>query len=250
MFAYFFLTGMLYFSSFYGTRVIRWYVMLGAVFLIILTPVYTVVRELLGSQAGIDLQVFVVLFDKFDRDFFGVIYDRFDYYDNVVAGSDVARLKQDFTYIFNLLAQPLPRSLFVDKPNNFSTLMTGWVYPSVLEIGVTANFGFVSEFLLYFGPLGLLVGGVYFGVILYVTQVCLFKARVSKTAAIFYCMVAWPYFVSFPSGYINDAGIPVLIINYIFWKFVFRRFKQTKSSNFRVVAPDQKVAELSLGRSL
>jgi hypothetical protein len=192
----------------------------------------------------------MTLFDKFDGDFFGVIFDRFDYYDNAVAGSDVARLKQDFSYIFNLLAQPLPRSFFVDKPNNFSTLMTGWVYPSVLEIGVTANFGFIPEFLLYFGPLGLLIGGVYFGVLLYVIQACLFKARVSKTTAIFYCMVAWPYFVSFPSGYINDAGIPVLIINYIFWKFVFRRFKRTKSSDFRVVAQGQEVAEFSSGRSL
>jgi hypothetical protein len=135
-----------------------------------------------------------------------------------VEGSSVAREHTDITKIFGIFFQAIPRSIFPDKPLNFSTEMTGWVYPENVLMGVTANFGFINEFILYFGELGVILAGIFIGLVFIWSYRAYIKSRSSSVSCIKYGLIVWPYFGSFVAGYFNDFGLPTLILNIIFFR--------------------------------
>lgn len=217
LFIHMFISGLLYLNVRYSFRVFRPSVILGFLALVVVTPFYTVIRELKKAGVEVNMSVISSQMEKMDVDPFKIFVDRFDYFDNFVVGSHYARVHQDPSKIIDFFYQPLPRSLFPDKAYNFSTTMTGYVYPSNLDIGVTANFGFINEFILYFGDMGPVLAGIFLAMLTTITYKYFVKAKYNGRTGAFYSVVMLPYFMCFPIGYYNDMGLPALILNLLFW---------------------------------
>lgn len=232
LFVHMFISGFIYLNLRYGFRVIRPSIVIGFMVLIISTPIYTVIRELKKNGVTIEMSVVYEHLEKMNLDPFKVLVDRFDYFDNFVVGAYYARLNQDYAKALDFFLQPLPRGMFPDKPYNFSTTMTGYVYPANLDIGVTANFGFINEFVLYFGDLGPLLAGIFLAVLTLFCYKQYLSAKTNGRTSAFYAVITLPYFMSFPIGYFNDMGLPALILNFIFWHaFVGRRYLGQRSKS-------------------
>ena len=123
----------------------------------VFTPFYTMIREARMSGIDIDLESLIEYTDRFSVNYLSIIYDRFDYFDNIISGYWTALNNQNLTSLFGVFLQPFPRGLWPDKPYNFSTALTALVYPDNIAAGVTGNFGFISEFVYYFGWIGFLL---------------------------------------------------------------------------------------------
>lgn len=233
LFMHMFISGLLYLNVRYSFRVFRPSVVIGFLALVVVTPFYTVVRELKKAGVEVDMSVISSQLEKMDVDPFKIFVDRFDYFDNFVAGSHFARLYQDPAKLIDFFYQPLPRSLFPDKAYNFSTTMTGYVYPANLDIGVTANFGFINEFILYFGDFGPVIAGVFLAFLTLLTYRVFVKAGFDGRTGALYSVVILPYFMSFPIGYYNDMGLPALILNLLFWHFFAKNKSDKLLHDFR-----------------
>lgn len=224
LFVYVFLAGMIYVSNRYGARVIGPSTIALAAIVILLAPVYTYYRTLAFEGIKFDFQQFVQDFLGSFDEFSVTLFNRFDYLDNFSIGSFVAKDRQSLLYIADFFLQPIPRSLFEAKPPNFSTLMTQWIYPENIENGVTANYGFMNEFILYFGQLGIVVSGIFLG---FLTNFMYKKYLVgtrSAREAVKYNVVWWPYlFLGLIAGYYNDLALPALIIDFVLYKFSVRK---------------------------
>lgn len=235
LFIHMFLAGLVYLNVRYSFRVVRPSIVFSFLALVVVTPFYTVVRELKKNGIEVNMSVVTDKLAQMDVDPFRIFVDRFDYFDNFVVGSHFARMHQDWTKILDFFYQPLPRSLFPDKAYNFSTTMTGYVYPSNLDIGVTANFGFINEFILYFGDYGPLFAGLFLTFLTVVTYKFFLRANHHGRSATYYSVVLLPYFMCFPIGYFNDMGLPAFILNSIFWYF-FAKNTNKQSTNSQLVA--------------
>ena len=102
--------------------------------------------------------------------------------------------------MLSFLAQPIPRSIWPDKPLNFSSSMSLEHIPWVYEIGVTANFNSLNEFRYAFSDVGILLGGLFFGLVLTISQRYFNQARGSPYIATVYLMIFFPYSVIIDSG--------------------------------------------------
>lgn len=220
LFVYFFLAGGTYLSVRRRVKIIRWYTVAGFSLLLILTPLYTLVRELAKGGIEVDASTLITYGEKLQGNIFLVIYERFDYFINMVRGSQVARVHSDPAYVLNFLDQVIPRSIYPEKSLNFSSLMTSWSYPDNFANGVTGNFGFVAEFILYFGDFGAIVAGIFLGVLASFCQRKYFWACDSRMRALEYTSIVQPYFLAFPVAYINDGCFPTLLISLVAWRVI------------------------------
>lgn len=227
LFIYLFLTYWIFSSAKYGDRIINIKMILLIAFTIILAPLYNWYRMLKFTGVNVTLDDVWGYLDEYKLLFILKIFDRFDYFDNLVSGYVTALKNQNFSYAFNLFIQPIPRGMIADKPFNFSSQMTQWVYPENIAMGISANFGFINEFILYFGNFGIIVAfGVFLAICIWATSVFLRSSMNTKVAS-FYALVLWPYTGAFIIGYWNDMALPALIVNLllfiVFKKYVLQR---------------------------
>ncbi|MDD2727799.1 hypothetical protein [Malikia sp.] len=220
LFAYLFIYGMIFVNARYGVRVIGFWSILLFCLLVILTPIYTLVRENL-MFGGEDIAALAnVFWDRFASDFLTIIYDRFDYFDLQIAGASVARENAQITNIFNALTQFVPRTLWPEKPPTYSLLMTSIFAPELLDIGVTINFGYINEFVLYFGDFGPVIAGIFFGALLCYCHNTLSGTNGSK-GLLFYSVVTHGYVLAFVGGgFINDMPFAQLVMGLVFFRIL------------------------------
>lgn len=221
MFAHFFLAGFVFLSARYAMKVVSLKMVVLFVFLVVITPFYTIARQAINSGINVGESISAFLENQ-SNDLFLILFNRFDYFDNMVVASTVMRDNSNFNFIWSLFYQPFPRAFFPDKPTNYSTLSTSWVYPENIHVGATANFGFLGEFILYFGEIGVLLGAAFMAVLLVYSLHVFMSSRNSDERALYYTMVVYPYFCGFVIGYLNDMALPTLIISLILWFFYVR----------------------------
>lgn len=230
-FALIFLTGYVFLSARFRQKVISITLLLIATIAVVSTPYYTVIREAIRFGGGFDWDLITNIADRRSGDFLAVLVNRFDYGNNFIIASEVMRDHVDPLLALNLFAQPIPRGLFPAKPDNFSTMATKWIYPEVVDIGVTANFGFISEFILYFGDFGIIIAALFITTIMAWGIKKFIQSKESDSAAIFYAVIIYYFVCAFPAGYINDMAIPALLMNLLFWaihqKFILRGSPQS-----------------------
>ena len=222
LFIHFFIAGFIYVSAKYRKRIISIKVLLLFSFLILITPFYNVLRYAIKDGADLTdaLQTFI---QRYDFDFLSMIVNRFDYLDNSIIASKYFREIADPSLIFNIIFQPVPRSWMENKPYNYTTLATSLMFPDNLEIGATNNFGFLGEFLLYFGDTGLLLGCLFFSILLLITLHKYLYSFRSTRKSLFYVLILSSYFSSFVGGYFNDLPLPTLIVDFFLWH-LFKRY--------------------------
>jgi hypothetical protein len=150
--------------------------------------------------------------------------NRFDYLENFAKGERyLTTTDPDWgASLVEVLMQPVPRAIWPQKPENFSTSMTRQLLPQNLEIGVTANFNSLNEFVQAFGGFGVLIGGVILAFILAISY-CVFDATEGNPyMAVYYVVVLFSYMgTGFFAGYVNDLAFDnFLLQNLFFWLFI------------------------------
>ena len=215
LFVYFFMAGLLFLNIRYSVRIIRASTIIVFVALLVFTPLYTIIREQLMFGTADIPQIYKLFVENIMDDPLKIIYNRYDYFDNQVLGSYFSRIYMDIWKIFDTLLQPVPRLFYAEKPPIFSTYLTNLTYPNLKTIGVSINFGYLSEFVLYLGDFGPVIGGMFFGWILSVSYGYFSKGTKDGNAAVIYILAVYTYFSGFIVGYLNEAPIQMLIIAYI-----------------------------------
>ncbi|HKB92057.1 MAG TPA: hypothetical protein VKC60_16185, partial [Opitutaceae bacterium] len=140
-----------FWSVCYRKRIELWVAFLLPV-IIIFTLFYSAYRDANFRGAHIDLsEAMHAVIDNPDAAKFAM--NRFDYLETYVDGHRyVSNLDPDWgASMLGVFLQPLPRGLWPDKPETFSTYMTGEILPQNLQIGVTATFNSLNEFTRAFG---------------------------------------------------------------------------------------------------
>lgn len=220
LFAYLFIYGMIFLNARYGVRVIGFWSVLLFGLLVILTPIYTLVRENLMFGGEDIVELASLFWERFASDFLTIIYDRFDYFDLQIAGASVARENSNILNIINALTQFVPRALWPEKPPTYTLLMTSIYAPELLDIGVTINFGYINEFVLYFSDFGPVIAGIFFGVLLCYCHNTLSGTNGSK-GLLFYSVVTHGYVLAFVGGgFINDMPFAQLVMGLVFYRML------------------------------
>jgi len=218
IFVYFFIYGMVFLNAKYRVRVVGFWSIFLFMALLILTPIYTLVRENLRFGGGELGMVFNSFTTKLDTSILDVIYDRFDYFDLQVVGAELARKYADPALALDSLVQFVPRGLWSDKPPTYSLFMTTRNTPALLDIGVTNNFGYVNEFVLYLGDFGPIASGIFLGILFCYCNTILRKRHNSRSI-LFYTIVVHGYVLAFMSGgYLNDLPFAQLIMGLFFYR--------------------------------
>ena len=96
-------------------------------------------------------------------DVLGNILDRYVQFDNFIR---VVKNPVDYHFgqsFVDFLSSPIPRSIFPDKPYNFNSQMTQIYHPEQAERFLVTDFTMLSELLLNFGVIGIVIGSFLFG---------------------------------------------------------------------------------------
>lgn len=221
-----------FWSVCYRKRVEVWIATLLPI-IVIFTLFYSAYRDanFLGSRINLSDAIHAVIDNP---DAAGIAMNRFDYLETYVAGHHyVLSLDPDWgASMLGVFLQPLPRGLWPDKPDGFSTYMTGQILPQNLQIGVTANFNSLNEFTRAFGSAGVVIGGLFLACIL-VLAYAVFSSAVGRPyLSTYYVTVVLIYVeTGFVGGFINDQALPQFILNNIFFALFVRRPAPMKSSS-------------------
>ena len=162
------------------------------------------------------------------------IFNRFDYLDMYTqAYSSLVQNNEMHLTHLNTFSQIIPRSFWVDKPFNFSTLMTLQVQQEVYySVGSTANFNMLNEFIYTFGYMGFPIGIIIFSFIIIISYSYFNKSISCPFYSIFYILVIFNFLTSgFLAGYINDLALPLVMLNLIFFKLFVKRSKLSYGIN-------------------
>jgi hypothetical protein len=152
--------------------------------------------------------------------------NRFDYLETYAEGHRyVSTLDPDWgASMLGVFLQPLPRALWPDKPDGFSTYMTRQILPQNFEIGVTANFNSLNEFTRAFGSAGIVIGGLFLACVLVLAYAVFDSAAGSPFLSTYYVTVVLLYVsTGFMGGYVNDQAFPQFVLNNIYFLFFVRR---------------------------
>lgn len=147
-------------------------------------------------------------------------FNRFDYLEMFSKGLSYSYdVESDYGLsLLSVVVQPIPRAFWTDKPENFSTSMTRALLPQNYDIGVTANFNSLNEFIYSFGLIGVVVGGSFLGVLLFFSYQLFRNSFCRPYLTVFYLSVVFPYITTgFIAGYINDLALPLAILNFIYF---------------------------------
>jgi hypothetical protein len=133
--------------------------------------------------------------------------------------------------MLGVFLQPLPRGFWPEKPDAFSTYMTGQILPQNLQIGVTANFNSLNEFTKAFGSAGVVIGGLLLACILALAYSVFSSAVGRPYLSTYYVTVVLIYVSSgFMGGFVDDQALPQFILNNIYFFLFVRRPTPIKSS--------------------
>ena len=220
-----FVTAPLFFFSVCFKRRIEPYILIGVPLAFVYTLIYSAYRDARLNFSDISLSE---AFDKVldNPELLTAAFNRFDYLEMFVRGQQyITELTPDLgVSMLNFVFQPLPRSLWEDKPDNFSTLMTRNLLPANFDIGVTANFNSLNEFMYSFGNFGIVIGGLFLGAVLAFSYRRFVTAAHKPYDALFYVAIVLPYVsAGFMGGFINDLPLPLLLLNLLFFRIFVKR---------------------------
>jgi hypothetical protein len=128
----------------------------------------------------------------------------------------------------SIFLQWIPRSLYPEKPLNFTRSMTLYFNPDVYYQDAGNCFTGIGEMYYNFGYLGVLVSGILFGIILY--YACLIWQMTEKSLYLSFLLIVilYPFLtLSVLAGFINDLALPNLII-YVVLFFVTIRISDVR----------------------
>ena len=166
--------------------------------------------------------------------------NRFDYLENYAKAHRYLQSEDpDWgASLLDFLLQPVPRAVWPEKPENFSTRMTRELLPENLAIGVTANFNSLNEFLQAFGTFGILIGGVVLAVILAMAYAVFDASHDRPYLSVYYVVVVFQHFgTGFYAGFVNDLALPSFLLANIFFRLFIRKSGtelESQSSEFGI----------------
>ncbi len=213
-----------FWSVCYRKRIELWVAFLLPV-IIIFTLFYSAYRDANFRGAHIDLsEAMHAVIDNPDAAKFAM--NRFDYLETYVDGHRyVSNLDPDWgASMLGVFLQPLPRGLWPDKPETFSTYMTGEILPQNLQIGVTATFNSLNEFTRAFGSAGVVIGGLFLACTLVLAYSVFNSAFGRPYLSTYYVTVVLIYVsTGFTAGFVDDQALPQFILNNIYFFLFVRR---------------------------
>ncbi len=155
---------------------------------------------------------------------FPLFMHRFDAFDNFVAVT--ANPPVNFFYgqsLLGVIAQPIPRAFWPDKPNVFTSEMTVNYNPSLFDDGIALTFSAYAEALLNFGYLGGVIAlSAYLAFILTFLNRIFRDARSFEPSMAFYLLLYQLPFIIVSSGFINDISTILILMTCAF--FAILRF--------------------------
>lgn len=213
-----------FWSVCYRKRIEIWLVFLLPI-IIIFTLFYSAYRDANFFGAHIDLsEAMHAVIERPDAA--KLALNRFDYLETYAEGHRyVSSLDPDWgASMLGVLLQPLPRALWPEKPDAFSTYMTRQILPQNVEIGVTANFNSLNEFTRAFGSAGVVIGGLLLACVL-VLAYSVFDSAAGRPYLATYYVTVVLVFVStgFMGGFVNDQAFPQFVLNNIYFFLFVRR---------------------------
>ncbi len=218
---------------------------LGLIFLLPIvvgfTLLYSAYRDVNLSGSGVSLSDAIVVVTD-NPTAAKQALNRFDYLENYAKAHRYLET-QDPDWgasLLDVFVQPVPRAIWPEKPENFSTSMTRELLPQNLAIGVTANFNSLNEFIKAFGPAGILVGSVILAVILVATY-CVFDAAADEPyLAAYYVIVLFKYVgIGFYAGFVNDLAFDVFLLENIYFRLFIRRSNEPVKVTRQITVPAQ-----------
>ena len=149
--------------------------------------------------------------------------DQLEHFSNFIGAVMEDHIQPSLQGLGAAVLQFIPRSLMPDKAPTFSSEMTHYFYPEVLAQGVTNNFLGISEFISYFGVSGIIIGGIYVGVLLKV--LALYAKKSMSAPAVYYVMFNLVFLYVFNgvmSGFFNDWALQCFLLNVFYMSFLGR----------------------------
>lgn len=160
------------------------------------------------------IEFFMNAFNSSSVEFLPLFLHRFDAFDNFVRvmekGPTSFHYMQSF---FDFISQPIPRFLWENKPNNFTSEMTQQFRPDLFADGIALTFSAFAESYLNFG---FIAGAIIFGIFMYLTMMALqslmFSSNQKQTSLIIFCLLYQYPFIAISAGFINDVATVVVIL--------------------------------------
>jgi len=160
-------------------------------------------------------------------DFFSLFMHRFDAFDNFL--SVMESPPNDFMYlesVVDLLAQPIPRSLWPGKAYNFTSEMTLHYRPDLFHDGIALTYSAFSEAYLNFGFFaGPIVLALYIYTLNEWIQALANTAKNSSAGLMAFCLLYQLPFVALSAGFVNDVASVILILT-IFCLFAYKSLRR------------------------
>ena len=163
--------------------------------------------------------------------------DQLESFTLLVNALDRGRLEYGYgESLWKFLIQWVPRSIWPDKPLNFTNEMTMIFRPEVYYSSAANNFTGIGEFIYNFGWVGLFVGGIIFGISTAWAQSVWRSSSGSYSHALILIVVVYPFLVSgLLAGFINDFALPAVMLNilfiHIFFKVRVRKHSRSVGNN-------------------
>lgn len=144
------------------------------------------------------------------------VFSRFDAIDNYISIYPYINGQRSYGSSFSsIILQPVPRSIYRDKPLLFNTFLTQRYYPQAYSDNVTFDFSVFPEALYNFGQIGLILLGIYLGIVFKFINDFFSRAYQSNDpcfcAIIYSQLYLYPIFVLI-SGWI-DSGTTIAIVS-------------------------------------
>jgi hypothetical protein len=141
-------------------------------------------------------------------------------------------LVNPFQWLYSILAQPIPRAMFDEKPRLFEAYASQYSAPEIFEFGGSESVGLLGESLLSFHIFGPLIYGFIFVFVVRAFHRLFYKSFRSS-------ILAWGSVPMLPFGMLTSgllfASITVQIIYSAIFCILMRRiFKVVSSARFRI----------------
>ena len=149
--------------------------------------------------------------------------DQLEHFSNFIGLFEENKIQPSLIGLGASVLQFIPRRFWPEKELTFSSQMTAYFYPEVIAAGVTNNFLGISEFISYFGLIGILICGIYFGTLL--RFLSLYTKKSMAAPAVYYIMFNLIFLYVFNgimSGFFNEWALQCLLLNLVFMSFLGR----------------------------
>lgn len=176
-----------------------------------------VVQNVLNPNVGEDL-IHIVLTRMLHR------IDQLESLTLLINDLDYGNLQYSYgRHMIEIVFQWVPRSFWVDKPINFTSLMTSIFRPNVSAMGAANNFSGIGEAIYNFALPGCIIFGSLCGLLTFLSSVIWENAHKSFAYASFIILVIYPSLgLTLLAGFINDLALPSFIVSSICYILMFR----------------------------